>query len=236
MLETVILAGGLGSRLRCSVPDLPKPMAPIKGQPFLTLLFEQLLDAGIQKVILAVGYKKQKIINEFGKNYKGLAIDYAVEESLLGTGGAILNALKGRNYQEALVLNGDSFCNAPLRDFINSYKSLAREASLILSYQKDQSRYGGVEYDEKTFQVFSFIEKQDIPMSGYINAGIYLFSKSFINQFPTTTPLSLENEILPFRLNLLYAWPTEGEFIDIGTVESYKQAPDYLQRFLSNSR
>jgi D-glycero-alpha-D-manno-heptose 1-phosphate guanylyltransferase len=232
MIEVVILAGGLGKRLRDIVPDLPKPLAPIGSKPFISLLFDQLLKAGIDQATLAVGYKNEKVMDTFGHRYKDLALYYVIETELLGTGGAIANALKGKDYEHALIMNGDSFCNISLRGFIDWHLKHKNEASLVMSYQEDRERYGGVEYDEETNKITSFIEKKSNLDAGYINAGIYLFSKEFIDKFPRGHPLSLETQVLSFHLKDLYGWPNKAEFIDIGTPNSYDQAQAYLEKFL----
>jgi len=232
MFETVILAGGLGKRLREQVPDLPKPLAPVSSRPFISLLFDQLIRAHISKVTLAIGYMSEKVIDTFGYSYKGLAIDYVTEDELLGTGGAIVNALKGREYKQALILNGDSFCNISLDQFKKWHFDYQNTASMVLTYQEERARYGGVECDLSTNKITSFIEKKIGLSAGYINAGIYLFSKEFIEKFPLMVPLSLENQVLPYQLTSLYGWVTKSEFIDIGTADSYANASSYLKKFL----
>lgn len=232
MLEVVILAGGLGKRLRDVIPDLPKPLAPIGSRPFMSLLFDQLINADISQITLAVGYMNEKLIDTFGHQYKSLSLKYVIETDLLGTGGAIANALKGKDYEHALIMNGDSFCNISLKEFINWHFDHKNEASLVMSFQTDRERYGGLHYDEKSGKITSFIEKSNDLLSGYINAGIYLFSKKFINNFPAKLPFSLEADVLPFQLENLYGWPNKGEFIDIGTKNSYLHAQFYLKKFL----
>ncbi len=232
MIETVILAGGLGKRLRDAVPNLPKPLAPVLSAPFITLLFKQLINAEIDKATLAIGYMHEKVIDTFGNRFQDLSLEYVVEDDLLGTGGAIVNALKGKNYDNALIFNGDSFCNISLNDFKQWHLTNHHPASLVLNYQENRERYGGVSYDTTTGKIMSFVEKKEGLPAGYINAGVYLFSEGFVNSFPQRFPLSLETEILPNQLENLYGWPTTGEFIDIGTPDSYSRAQIYLERFL----
>lgn len=232
MFETVILAGGLGKRLREAVPNLPKPLAPVGSKPFMSLLFDQLLNSHIQKVTLAVGYMSEKVIDTFGNCYKDLSLEYAIEDEPLGTGGAIANALKGKDYNQALVLNGDSFCNVSLKEFTKWHLESKNQVSLVLAYQENRERYGGVEYNLTTHRIASFVEKKSNLPPGYINAGIYFFSKEFIDMFPETVPLSLENQILPYQLRNLHGWARKSEFIDIGTASSYTEASSYLKQFL----
>ena len=115
--EAVILAGGFGTRLKGVVDDIPKPMALIGDKPFLTYLFDQLYKYECKKVILAVGYKHEAIIDFFGKSYKSIQIEYVIEHNPLGTGGAILNGSELISSSEFIVLNGDSYFNIDLNDF-----------------------------------------------------------------------------------------------------------------------
>ena len=117
MVKTaIILAGGLGTRLREAVPNLPKPMVPIHNRPFLEHQMDYWIEQGITRFILSVGYLKDIIISHFGNSYKSVSIDYAIETSPLGTGGALLLAAKNLN-ETFLVLNGDTFIEVSLDGF-----------------------------------------------------------------------------------------------------------------------
>src|SRR5438067_6674889 len=108
--EAIVLAGGLGTRLRSAVADVPKPMAPIRGRPFLEYLFDHWIDQGIRRFTLSVGYRHEVIVDHFGKAYHGATIRYAVERSPLGTGGALLGTLATFSVEApVLLLNGDTY-------------------------------------------------------------------------------------------------------------------------------
>ena len=115
--ETIILAGGFGTRLQGVVKDLPKPMAPVNGRPFLTYILDYLIDYEYQRAVLSVGYLHEKIVDYFGKKYKTLEIDYAVEEEPLGTGGGILLAMSKCTTENVLVINGDTMFKVDLTAF-----------------------------------------------------------------------------------------------------------------------
>ena len=115
MTTAIILAGGLGTRLRSVIPDLPKPMAPICGRPFIEYQLEYWIKQGINKFILSVGYKNKVISGYFGDNYKGVEIDYVIENEPLGTGGAFLLASERiANNESFLLLNGDTYFDVDL--------------------------------------------------------------------------------------------------------------------------
>ena len=118
--QPIILAGGLGTRLRSVVKDRPKVMADINGRPFLELILDQLNEDNFKKVYLLIGYKGEIIRNHFGENYKNLKISYIFERELLGTGGAIKNAAKNLYFDKLLVLNGDTYHSISRRNLSNN--------------------------------------------------------------------------------------------------------------------
>ena len=113
-MKVVILAGGLGTRLKDTVPDLPKPMAPIKGRPFLEYQMDFWMNQGINRFILSVGYLSDIIINHFSYKYRGAILEYSIESNPLGTGGALIQALKNLS-EPVLVINGDTFFQVQLK-------------------------------------------------------------------------------------------------------------------------
>lgn len=107
-MQAIILAGGFGTRLKSMVSAVPKPMAPVNGRPFLSYLLDNLNNYGFQKVVLAVGYQKESIINFYKNRYKNIAIQYSVEEEPLGTGGCLKQAMELIDEDYVFVLNGDT--------------------------------------------------------------------------------------------------------------------------------
>ena len=229
-MEAILLCGGLGTRLRSVVSDRPKPMADIAGKPFLHYLVKMLSESGVKHLIFALGYMGEQIEAYFqsGEDY-GLSISYSYEDSPLGTGGAIRNALSHVSGENVLVLNADTF-------FHTDYKSLLREqlknkAAMTIASRKieDISRYGAILKDE-TGRILRWNEKMssdqvETPRPGEINGGIYVMQKSLIEKIPEGKQ-SLENDCIPAWLEdglYLQAIPSDGYFMDIGIPEDYAQ-------------
>ncbi|GAH63146.1 unnamed protein product, partial [marine sediment metagenome] len=140
--EAIILAGGLGTRLKSVISDIPKPMAPIHGKPFLEYLLSYLVKFKIKKVILSVGYKYQYIFDHFGDNYKGLKLLYAIEDKPLGTGGGIRNAVDHINNDHFFLLNGDTYYEVDLDKLYHLHIKEKANISLSLLPMEKFSRYG----------------------------------------------------------------------------------------------
>lgn len=224
----VLLAGGFGTRLRDVLPDLPKPLAPVRGRPFLTYLLDRLVDAGWTRAILCLHYKSEKIIEALGHNYGPLTLDYSVEPEPLGTAGAVRLALGKVDAPRLLVMNADSFCAAPLADFAAFHRTHGRPGSLVSVQVPDAARYGRLELAPDG-QVRAFLEKNASSGAGPINAGIYLLERMLAETIPTGRPVSFESEMFPAWLpEGLMAWKTSAAFIDIGTPESYARVESYL--------
>src|ERR1700677_3502472 len=225
----LLLAGGLGTRLRSVLPDLPKPLAPVRGRPFITYLFDQLADAGWTRCVLCLGYKAEQIRETCGDHYGPLALEYSVETEPLGTGGAVRLALPHIRAERFLLLNADSYCDAPLADLVRFHKAHGKPASLTSVEVPDTSRYGGLKIAEDG-RIVAFAEKNDSSACGPINAGIYLFETDLVGDIPEGRPVSLEREMFPQWIEKgMMAWQTRSAFIDIGTPESYAQVERYLQ-------
>ncbi|MDP1803521.1 MAG: nucleotidyltransferase family protein [Bacteroidota bacterium] len=232
MIDTaIILAGGFGTRLQAVVTDLPKPMAPVNGQPFLNYQLNYLKHYGVKKIILSVGYLSEKIKDHYGSNFNGLEIDYVVEESPLGTGGGIRLALEKCNAELAFVLNGDSFFDVDLEKFYSQHSKQNAEVSLALRKVKDAGRYGTIEKNGDN-KIISFKEKSGSAKEGIINGGVYIIDKNiYLNSTPSYTNFSIEKDFFEKQLNTLkiYGFEFEGYFIDIGIPEDYTTAQHDLK-------
>jgi D-glycero-alpha-D-manno-heptose 1-phosphate guanylyltransferase len=218
--DAIILAGGLGTRLRETVPDLPKPLAFVNGRPFLDILIEQIECSGlIRKLVLALGYKAEAIVDYYEKK----DFKFSIEKNPLGTGGAIAKAIKHTKSSQVFVFNGDSFFACPLKEMIQAHRGVL---TLACAKVDDTSAYGRVELDKEN-QVKQFNEK-GIRGSGLINGGIYLFDRTvFDKTLPKT--FSLEHELIPRLINKgITGFISNGIFIDIGTKESYHKAQTIL--------
>ncbi len=224
----VILAGGLGTRLREVVADRPKVLAEVGGRPFLAYLLDRLANAGIRRVVLCTGYMAELISDTFGNSYRGMSLLYSKEETPLGTGGALRLALPLINSDPVLVMNGDSFCDADLEKFARRHNAVVAHASLVLVLVEDVARYGVVEVDAAD-RVVSFIEKGSRRGEGMINAGIYLIAKQVIESISSGGAVSLEKDIFPQLIeNRLNAFQHNGRFIDIGMPVDYYAASSFL--------
>jgi len=186
--QVVILVGGLGTRLRSVVQDVPKPMADIHGKPFLEYLLQLLIQNGYQNFLFLLGYKGDMIKNYFGDGSNfGVNIEYSNEEAPLGTGVALLNALDKLS-DDFFMVNGDTFFDIQyeiLEDFVTSKN---HEFLIALRYSDDLSRYGIIEIDDN-YKVISFSEKgqiQENRIDGYINGGVYFVKKEILEPYYKT--------------------------------------------------
>src|ERR1041385_3540817 len=152
--EAIILAGGLGTRLRSVVNDLPKSMAPVNGKPFLHYLFLWLKKYEINRAVLSVGYLSEKVEEYFGEEYLGIKITYAKEESALGTGGGIRLAMEKCSGAHVLVLNGDTFFDVDLEKLSEVHLGGSSDATLALRKVEDGSRYGTIQLDGNRIKAF----------------------------------------------------------------------------------
>lgn len=230
MKEAIILAGGFGTRLQSVVKDIPKPMAPINGKPFLTFLFAYLQKFGYERVVLSTGYLHDTIEDYFGEKYQDIFISYAHEDQPLGTGGAIQYALGKCQSQQVLVLNGDTLFKVDLNAFLTSHQQHNGLLSMVLRNVEDVSRYGSVVVD-KNHRVANFVEKASAQGAGLINGGIYLLDRKLFEMYPHTGKFSFEKEIMQshYEEENFYGFPSDAYFIDIGIPEDYNRAQKELK-------
>ncbi|MCB9262746.1 MAG: NTP transferase domain-containing protein [Flavobacteriales bacterium] len=230
MQEAVILAGGKGTRLQSVIKDVPKPMAIVAERPFLTYLLEKLSKNGVQKVVLSVGYKYEVILDYFGQRYKNITIEYAVEETPLGTGGGIKLAMKKCDTPNILVLNGDTFFDVSLKDFCTFHESQNFDVSIALKQMENPSRYGTVKLEQN--HISEFKEKDETLKMGHINAGVYCFKKDFFLKNTPNGSFSLEEQFLQKEVakSGFGGYAEEAYFIDIGIPEDYQKANQYFEQ------
>lgn len=233
--DALILAGGLGTRLRSVVSDRPKVLADINERPFLRYLLDQIATAGIRRVILSTGYKGEAIVAAIGNRYLGMEVLYSFESSPLGTGGAIRNALPLLQSSPVLVMNGDSYCQANLEDFHRWHQTSSGAASMMLTEVPEVGRFGQVQLEKS--RIVRFEEKGRGSGRGLINAGIYLMEHSLIEAIPGNSAVSLEQELFPLWLtNGIAGYISDGPFIDIGTPETYQAAQHFFEKSAAESR
>ncbi|EAL7758833.1 D-glycero-D-manno-heptose 1-phosphate guanosyltransferase [Campylobacter coli] len=214
-MQAIILCGGLGTRLKSVIKDIPKPMAPINDKPFLEFIFEYLKKQGIKEVILAVSYKYEVIKEYFKDEFLGIKIKYSIEKEPLGTGGAIKEALKIIK-NETYVLNGDTFFGIDL----SKLKLNGSKICLALKQMNDFDRYGTVNVNEQGF-VISFEEKI-FKKQSLINGGIYLLTKDIFNEFDLEKKFSFEEFLQEnYKTLKIQTQIFDDYFIDIGIPEDY---------------
>ncbi len=224
-MEALILVGGAGTRLRPVIgADLPKPMAPIAGRPFLDWLLAQLRDTGIERVWLLTGHRGDVIERHVGRGRRwGLDVRYSRETEPLGTGGALRRVLPRLAGEACLVLNGDSYLAAPLDRLVAAHAAFQAAVTLALARVPDTRRYGSVDLNTGGI-IGAFREKEHAPDArpGLINAGVYVMTTSVIASIVPGRAVSFEREVLP----RLLGGRARGEvfdvpFVDIGVPESY---------------
>ncbi|MBN1641074.1 MAG: nucleotidyltransferase family protein [Anaerolineae bacterium] len=233
-MKTVILAGGLGKRLRPAVADRPKPMAEIADQPFLLYQIAQLRASGLCEIVLCVGYRAAQITSYLGDGTRwGVSIAYAIEETPLGTAGAIRNA--GPHIDGTfLAMNGDSYVDADLHELVAAHRQQRASArrtvgTLLRTYVDDAASYGTLEVDAHGW-VTHFAEKA-ARARGWINAGVYVLEPEILDLIPPDRAVSLEREVFPDLLQSgyrLFSHATAGYFVDIGTPEGYARFQAYV--------
>lgn len=225
-MEAIVLAGGFGTRLREVVPDLPKPMAPIAGRPFLEILLGSLARKGFTRVVLSLGFMAEKIIAHFGNDYLGMDLVYEVESQPLGTGGAIRAALARCVADHVFVFNGDTYLDLEVEDLEGLWQSAHRPV-IVVREVPDTARFGRVEMCDG--RVNAFIEKGKSG-PGLINAGCYVLPKRALDSFLLGQPFSLETEYFVKYLQRIQfdGFVTHGRFIDIGVPNEYALAQTEL--------
>lgn len=232
MLEAIILAGGLGTRLASTIPGLPKALAPIQGVAFLDLMLNQLKETGlVSKAVLAVGFRSEAVVKHFEGKSTPIPIDFSIETSPLGTGGAILEALPKTSGDTVLILNGDCFCDLSFSEFYRTHLEKQADLTLAVLHSKDLSRYGSVCF-KKNGRVSEFIEKTPDKKEGFLSAGIYVAERKVFAPFARGV-WSIETDLFPRMLsNRMFVYPHQGTFLDIGTPASYALAQQLLRRWI----
>jgi len=231
--EAIILAGGLGTRLKDVVPDAPKSMAPINGRPFLEYQLDLLDRWGLKKVILSVGYQKEIIQNHFGEQYKSLQLVYSVENEPLGTGGAILNALQFVEGYAVFILNGDTYFDVNFQRLDDFRKIKEADFCLSMRFEIDPARFGMLEFDNNN-RITQFYEKSDGMEEGYINGGVYVVRKEYLRKFGLPEKFSFEKDFLQkyYQTEEFYGMRCFSYFRDIGIPEDYQKAIDEFKRLI----
>ena len=226
-MQAIILAGGLGTRLRGTIGETPKPLAPVRGRPFLEYLLEYWIGQGVTRFILSVGYRHEAITGHFGASFHGASIDYAVEDRPLGTGGGLLLACSSIAAPAPfLVLNGDTYFEARLEALREFHAARRAEATLALFRSPQHGRYAGLKIGS-TGEVLALGTGEK---GGLANGGVYLMERVLVDgPWQPSSSVSLEEDILPFALHSgrrIFGLECAGRFLDIGVPEDYARAAE----------
>jgi len=219
--EVIILAGGLGTRLRQALPDLPKCMAPVNGKPFIFYLINYLRSQGIEKFIFSLGFMHEVIEAYLNVEFSTLNYQCLIEKEPLGTGGAILASCYKASEQNVLVVNGDTLFRVDAaKAFINHNKHRS-DCTLVLKTMENFDRYGVVELNEDD-SIKSFKEKQ-FYKKGLINGGVYILNTEQFLAEELPSKFSFEKDYLEkyFETRKIYGTVQDAYFIDIGIPEDY---------------
>ena len=230
--EAIILAGGLGTRLRSAVPDLPKCMAPVGGRPFIAYLTDHFRRAGIRRFIFALGYKHDAFEEFFRIQFPDGGYIVSLEEEPLGTGGAIRQACTLGSEETVLILNGDTFYGIELEALSAFHRQKDADCSLCLKSLEDFDRFGVVELD-KDQRVRSFREKQYY-REGLINGGVYALNRGRFLREELPAKFSFEKDYLEKVLDMrrIYGLRQDHYFIDIGIPEDYRRIQNEINHLL----
>ena len=232
MTSALVLAGGLGTRLRSAVPDLPKPMAPVSGRPFLEHLLDYWILQEVHHFVLSVGYRHEIIINHLGNNYKGAKIDYVIEDEPLGTGGGLLLGTQKIDLDKPfLVLNGDTFFAVNLNKLIAFSTFHNTDWCFSLFSSTESGRYLGMDISPQG--VITSLKSATTQLGKLANGGVYLIHPRALHAigFLPGDKCSLEEEIFPAAFALgqrMMGIEFVGSFIDIGVPTDYHRASKLL--------
>ena len=226
-IDAIILCGGFGTRLKDEVPDLPKALALVRGRPFLDILIAQLTSQGIRRIIFGVGHLSDKIVSYYRNRNDGVFV-FSMEESPLGTGGAVKHALQFVRTDPFLVLNGDSHCNVDFGHMSGYHSRANADMTMAVTRPDDRKDAGAIELGADG-RILGFHEKDEC-IGGFVNAGVYLMTKRIFTSAPSTFPLSLEYEFFPelVQHGKCYGFPIDGELVDIGTPDRLRGAQTKL--------
>lgn len=228
-MEAIVLAGGLGTRLRSVVPDLPKSLAPVAGRQFLAIVLETLAAQGFTSVVLSVGYRWELIQAAIGDAFAGMTIRYAVENQPLGTGGAIRMSVRQCTGPDVFVLNGDSYVDVDCVAMLAAHRAAGAKLTLCTVAVDDVGRYGRVELEGN--RIVDFVDKGTTG-PGRINAGVYVMARNLLEDSKLPEVFSFERDVLAPRVRDLcpLAFPARDSFIDIGVPEDYARAQILFER------
>jgi D-glycero-alpha-D-manno-heptose 1-phosphate guanylyltransferase len=225
-MQAIVLAGGFGTRLRQVVSNVPKPMAPIAGRPFLEILLGSLARKGFTRVVLSVGFMAETISDHFGDEFNGMHLDYAVEQNPLGTGGGVRLAMNKVTGDHAFVFNGDTFLDLEVPQLAELWHSRHRPI-IVGRAVPDTVRYGRLLSAHGLATGFT---AKSVGGPGLINAGCYVLQRGQLDEFAEGQAFSIEADFLvpAVARGEFDVFETQGLFIDIGVPEDFMRAQSEL--------
>ena len=223
-MKAIVLAGGLGTRLSGITGDIPKPMAKVGARPFLEYLLDYLVEQGIEQAVLAVSHKWEVIREHFGDAYRGMSLNYSVEDEPLGTGGAIRQALVIIPDDEIIVLNGDTLFHVDLEAMAAAHHRGGVLLTIALKQVVDCGRFGRVSISDNG--VITEFQEKSTNDSGWINGGIYMLNRHLLVDFPMPVKFSFEQDLVEPNIRRIrpVAFQSNAYFIDMGVPEDYERA------------
>lgn len=226
--EAIILAGGLGTRLRAAVSELPKCLAPVAGRPFLSYLIDYFSQEGIERFVFSLGYKHELVTAFVKEHYPTLPVHFSIEKEPLGTGGGIKLACRAVEEQTVLILNGDTMFKTDVVELAAFHYKSGADCTLSLKPMNNFDRYGAVElnadHSVKSFREKKFYEE------GLINGGVYVLNTGSFLKEELPEKFSFEKDYLEVKVGTgkLAGLVQEGYFIDIGIPEDLMRAQQEL--------
>lgn len=230
-MNAIILCGGLSTRLGDITKDVPKILLEIGGKPIIDWQLDQLKMINVKEVVLAAGHLAHVLRNEVGDERNGIRLIYAIEDRILGTGGAIRHAMGYLSSPEELtiILNGDILTTVDLKDMV-SFLDSESDGIILGSYVDNVSSYGTLEYDTN-YHLTAFKEKEGIQKAGFQNGGCYIFTKKAKRYFPEEETFSVEYDVFP-KMKNLFVYESDRPWIDVGVPERLKWARENFGNFI----
>lgn len=224
-----MLAGGFGTRLRPCVDNLPKPLAPVGGKPFICYILDFLYANGVHRAIISTGYLAEAVEKTIGGRYRGMTVEYSREETPLGTGGGIKKALEKCTEEDIIVCNGDSFFDVDLFEMKKVHESSGYSVTLAAKFIENAYRSGLLEFESG--RLCGFLENGIAP-SGHINGGVYFIKRTFLENI-TEDKFSFEKAVLGSGKYYIGVFESGGYFIDIGIPDAYTLAEAEKENLIS---
>ncbi len=226
--DIVILAGGLGKRLKAVTGGKQKVLAEIDGKPFISILIDYIASQGAKRFILCVGHDAKSVEGALKDAHPNVTIVFSHEDEPLGTGGAIKKGSRLVKSKQFIAMNGDCFCVIDYNQLIAFHLKQQAKATLAVTKIDDARDYGTIEIDTKK-RITAFKEKQPELEAALINTGTYCFNKDVFSWVETEDKFSIEHDFFPYLVDQgFYAFEVANKFIDIGTPERFAWAQEHL--------